>query len=1357
MHFPKPLKKLKNTNALQLVVVILSLSIFKTNIAQADFNGPFAQSVAECESAIVPELSRLSPERQELVKALLAQGGKSLVFEKHPNEYRLKVLNENEVEIRNVGHKTLKIRWSSETTKNEISSNVDYRILNLTQNYKYTQDTPSLLKQFLVSSNVHPQSSTEEINKERKNNSEKTFHPKDVQNEIAHVFEETKKAGQQDLAWVAPTATGKTFLLKKAIREQLADISEGRSSGQLIVVVLPENELSQDTAQDVESELHKDPENKYFFKSKYWGGPGKNKHNLNLSVKDLLKAVSSLDKMPTVLFTTDESFAARIANATEEEITDFRKETSLLILDEAHNMGAPNRFAALNRLRTGQTSAGMKSPYHNNWKAFTLSLTATPVNRNIDLQLDLFRGKVFWSYVDNAEEYLTRSTPSNRPSAKSISQLEKAISSGDITPFSEFILIGPQSKPENSSEAMWVQTKVGARFKVNPKLYTHFFTLLKEHLKAHTMVKIVVSDTDEAEEVSKFLNSCDFLDGARFETYHSKVETKERETRRKNWEEHKIKGLITVKKLGEGDDTPPLSFYLDLRRSTSAREILQYLGRAFRLYPGKEHLDAALFFDIDSSEVAELFSLVDSALRGRLQGQIKVRKDERKELEGNSSLNPDSSPEDIDAALASIQGKIEASMKDFWIAQNPFGPNSATIKCLNQLLVYFQKFGKYPSASHLIAKKAKKIKVELIEALDNKEFQEAHAEVFSELLKPDTSEIKKWLASLDEAETQAPKIETAAPAPEIDDNEENNDEVEPESAPKNKNIKIEVLNYLETPKAEDYSFFLGHRSLNDKNTRLFNLGIKFLRNMASLIHSGRKVPNLSNLLQPFIGINIGDDELSEAAKSMLLEGQLYFIQAFLYLNEVELRNFVRHCTRSSRAEWDIPPELVIKALKPLFWEIYQVHKFLQIRIYSKRKIHGEAINTSDINMYEFDTFYYMAQHSDEVFNYLKFLQHAKEQVPFKSHLNLNWDDVLKLPLNILDLPEYFLDNLNSKGLKSIGDAIESAYNRQIISSKRREYLFSRIGLFKNAPSQYKHSTHVYIASSYLHSIKNWSLEIFDFPLEFLELYHTVEQFINNRTYNNRNPYVETRFHSRSVNDLIKLTEYDLLRLRNFGQKSMRLTREALERWNLTVGMKQISQNPNFWATPFELNEDSDTSEASFYPYKAESKFLSFGDKLNISREEILELKLSSLELPDFVMIRSQKQNWQTVGDLLQKIEKGNTPEALTYLNARLAYFKNAPNSARKTKYIYIPNKVLRSLPKEELFKLPIEILEIPKTKLKFTNRYLIAIPSIGQLVSFLRSKDSRHRSYSISPDTLEWFKTRFKEIDVDTSDVSETW
>jgi superfamily II DNA or RNA helicase len=230
------------------------------------------------------------------------------------------------------------------------------------------------------------------------------------------------------------------------------------------------------------------------------------------------------------------------------------------------------------------------------------------------------------------------------------------------------------------------------------------------------MVKIVVSDTDEAEEVSKFLNSCDFLDGARFETYHSKVETKERETRRKNWEEHKIKGLITVKKLGEGDDTPPLSFYLDLRRSTSAREILQYLGRAFRLYPGKEHLDAALFFDIDSSEVAELFSLVDSALRGRLQGQIKVRKDERKELEGNSSLNPDSSPEDIDAALASIQGKIEASMKDFWIAQNPFGPNSATIKCLNQLLVYFQKFGKYPSASHLIAKKAKKIKVELIEA-----------------------------------------------------------------------------------------------------------------------------------------------------------------------------------------------------------------------------------------------------------------------------------------------------------------------------------------------------------------------------------------------------------------------------------------------------------------------------------------------------------------------------------------------------------------------------------------------------------------------------------------------------------------
>ena len=252
-----------------------------------------------------------------------------------------------------------------------------------------------LLKTWLVGHEIHPQTSPLEALQQTK------------AQQIA--FEAVQKTLQERVSsflHIAPTGTGKTLVLAKALRENLTP--------GLHLVTAHQIHLVDQLYQAIQQELE---------------GTGTFVINWNDKVNNTFSnevEQALLLREPVVFVITTQSLKGQLnllANEKPDIYKKLEKHTKGIYLDEAHHLGAFHTKAALLKL---QKESG----------AFFYGATATPVHHETNL-MELFE-REHWSYL-NGRGSLFRSHPAENV----LEQLSLAIEEGEITPFEDLYIIGP--------------------------------------------------------------------------------------------------------------------------------------------------------------------------------------------------------------------------------------------------------------------------------------------------------------------------------------------------------------------------------------------------------------------------------------------------------------------------------------------------------------------------------------------------------------------------------------------------------------------------------------------------------------------------------------------------------------------------------------------------------------------------------------------------------------------------------------------------------------------------------------------------------------------------------------------------
>ena len=447
---------------------------------------------------------------------------------------------------------------------------------------------------------------------------------------------------------ISPTATGKSLVLARALREQLI---ENPPANTISLVTVHQIRLVDQLYDVVREELG---DRGVFVLN--W-----NEHSNKRFVSEVKKAVLH----PTVFVITIQSLKKQLSFLKEKEPDVYRllvEHIDGIYLDEAHHLGAFQTRSAIMSL-------------HEDSKAFLYGATATPVHHEVSLRR--FFEREHWSYLsegkgkdvnrqrDRGTERPTERIATEREEDSSLSpqevlgQLSEAIHKGEITPFDDLYIVGESHFLVTEEKPLFIQSESQLRT-LNPDYHDRLTGILHPILESNRKGFIVTATIAEADRLTKFLSES--VRGRKFEVYHSGMSREERQEVLRNSEESLSHYIVAVRALDEGVNLPQLSAYIDLNVNVSVKQMVHRIGRVLRLYPGKVGSDILLMSDYRDARMAgDLLNLLEAVDISRFDGKPRGGSVRGETLGLRSGVSPLTREE-----LLELRERLRESVRSFW-------------------------------------------------------------------------------------------------------------------------------------------------------------------------------------------------------------------------------------------------------------------------------------------------------------------------------------------------------------------------------------------------------------------------------------------------------------------------------------------------------------------------------------------------------------------------------------------------------------------------------------------------------------------------------------------------------------------
>ena len=494
-------------------------------------------------------------------------------------------------------------------TSSEIRVSLSHKILQIPSWDSVDPSQEDLLKVWLVGHEAHPYTPPSNIRQYTT-----------AQQTAFKAIIQTLRDGIRSLLHIAPTSSGKTLVMAKAVKENLIPGLHFVTAHQIHLV----DQLYEALQQELQ-------------------GSGAllinwNEKNNNTFAKAIEQAYST--KKPVVFVLTSQTLKTQLnllKDKKPEIYTQLAENTRGIYLDEAHHLGAFQTKTALLKLRDES-------------EAFFYGATATPVHGEENIR-ELFI-REHWSYLDGSGNPFRIYNVD-----KTLEQLFLAMRKGEVTPFDDLYIIG-ESNFNTHTEPLFIQGNSDF-YVLNPHHYKRLAGILHPILEFNSKGFIVTASIAEAERLSEFLN--DTFEGINFEAYHSDLFQQERLeilSRSKGKDPHYI---VAVRALDEGVNLPHLSAYIDLNFNVSVKQMVHRIGRVLRLYKGKIGADILFLADFRNAKKAgdllTLLEVVGSSI-GFSRG-IKL-------LSGDRRLKSMTVVPLTREELLELRGELEASVRSFW-------------------------------------------------------------------------------------------------------------------------------------------------------------------------------------------------------------------------------------------------------------------------------------------------------------------------------------------------------------------------------------------------------------------------------------------------------------------------------------------------------------------------------------------------------------------------------------------------------------------------------------------------------------------------------------------------------------------
>jgi superfamily II DNA or RNA helicase len=494
------------------------------------------------------------------------------------------------------------------------------------------------LNKWLQGHPLHPYIKSGPLQKLKAAMKEKLIQLREVQKDAIEVGIEMLERGLKSFLVVSPTGTGKTEIFKGILKKKLELSMSGNEK--LHIVLADQNLLIKQLENDIRS-MDVDQEVEII----RWGDDN---NSISFSELEIRYEKAKKENRQIILVSTIQSLKSKVSKERKTSINFLRSSLATLAFDEAHHTGAAGFLDIKNEIDKGVSNY------------FFFGITATPVHMKTDI-LGLFENQVFWTYLDKPHDFFSRGAKTFRETDKVVDQLLLAIEQGDLAPIEDIHYLSPILK--DGTELFESGEK--SRFIIKDEYKEMVARKLRPFIEGSNSGLITVSGQDEADLFADVFNavySSSSTNGPshsnkKFAAYHSDSDSSHQIM--EDFKDGKINFLVTIRKLDEGIDLPAMDTYIDLNRRTSARQILQRLGRVLRVALGKRGARVVTFNDLSDESLKEQLSLF-ARLFEHSKNKKKLDKNGPMEKEENiESIEEIQDGEIIQKSLNSVLDDIE--------------------------------------------------------------------------------------------------------------------------------------------------------------------------------------------------------------------------------------------------------------------------------------------------------------------------------------------------------------------------------------------------------------------------------------------------------------------------------------------------------------------------------------------------------------------------------------------------------------------------------------------------------------------------------------------------------------------------
>ena len=449
----------------------------------------------------------------------------------------------------------------------KLDSNVDFPIQekSVLTVPEFSQIDSHMMRRLLIGHELHPYIL----------NSAQKVSLRSSQKMAIEDFKESLNRAYQSFLHVAPTATGKSWVLVKNLIEVMKRNPQKKISFITVDKIKPVGQLHFELKFELQATNF-------------------NLHSIQWKVEEkkdfveLIRQVISAEQ-PTVINLTLKSLQTQMAKLKNKDLALYNRlfeSLSGIFIDEVHHLGGAKTLPFILDLK-------------NKSKAFLYGTTATPVHKDVEIQ-KLFE-KMHWSYLEekNLDKY---------PASMVVDQLINSIERGDITPFNDVHFLLDEIIMDKSNIPLFIQKHENYFFSINPYYYDKITKILQGLFESNKKGMIIVSTIEEADALADFLNK--EVKNIHFESYHSNMALESREKVLQNSFREEAHYILAVRALDEGVNLPHLSAYIDLNPAVSIKQMVHRIGRVLR--PSLNKLSVDIFILSSYRNFEDTKTLIDS-------------------------------------------------------------------------------------------------------------------------------------------------------------------------------------------------------------------------------------------------------------------------------------------------------------------------------------------------------------------------------------------------------------------------------------------------------------------------------------------------------------------------------------------------------------------------------------------------------------------------------------------------------------------------------------------------------------------------------------------------------------------------